>query len=88
MHCVDFVENALFKTFSDHHGFVELWLDERDSSRFISRRLVCSSSDSSCNSTDSSVVTVGYPLRFLALLCARSADLACTWYYYIIPCNQ
>ena len=29
---------------------------------------MCRSSDSSCNSTDSSLVTVGYQLRFLALL--------------------
>ena len=74
MYCVDFVENALFKSFGDIFRpprpsslLVEFSLDERDSSRFISRRLVCSSSDSSCNSTDSSLFTVGYQLRFLAL---------------------
>ena len=42
-------------------------------SRFISR-LVCSSSDSSCNSTDSSLVTVGCQLRFLAVLYRVTAD--------------
>ena len=58
--------------------FVELRIDESDSNRFI--RLLCRSSDSYYNSTDSLLVTVGYQLRFLALLCNRSADLACTWY--------
>ena len=62
----------------------ELSIDERDSDGFISRVIVCSSSDSS---TDSSQITVGYQLRFLALFCTRSADLACTWYYYLIACN-
>ena len=31
--------------------------------------------------TDSSLVKVGYQLRFLTLLC--TVDLACTWYYYV-----
>ena len=57
---------------------IELTIDESDSNRFII--LLCRSSDSSYNSTDSLLVTVGYQLRFLALLCTRSADLACTWY--------
>ena len=63
----------------------ELSIDERDSNCFVSRSLVCRSSDSSYNSTDSSLVTVGYQLHFLALLCA---DLACTWYYHAISCNR
>jgi hypothetical protein len=56
-------------------------------SGLFSRYKVCSFSDSCYNSTDS---LVGYlsTTRFLALLCTRSADLACTWYYYVIPCNQ
>ena len=45
------------------------------------------SSDSSCNLTNSSLITVGYQLRFLALLCTRPTDLACTWYYYVMLCN-
>ena len=55
---------------------VELLIDKSDSDGFISRLVVCSSSDSSYNMTDSSLISVGYQLRFLALLCA---DLACTW---------
>ena len=43
---------------------IELSVDESDSNCLISRRLVCRSSDSSYNLTDSSLVTVGYQLRF------------------------
>ena len=42
-------------------------MDKRDSNGFFSRRLVCRSSDSSYNSTDLSLVTVDYQLRFLPL---------------------
>ncbi len=63
MICVDFVENALFKS---HFGDIcllsslldELSIDERDSNHFIWRLIVCRSSDNSCNSTDSSLLTV------------------------------
>jgi hypothetical protein len=62
-----------------------------DSDHFVSRLVVCRCSDSSCNSIESSLLTVDYQLRFLALfsLCVlihrRSADLVC---YYAIACNQ
>ena len=92
---MDFVENACSKvlvTFADHHAWCsslldELLIDERDSDGFILRLVVCSTSDSSYNLTDSSLISVGYQLRFLASLYTRSADLACTWYYYVIACN-
>ena len=48
---------------------------------------MCRSSDSSYNLTNSSLITVGYQLRFLTLFCTRSADLARTWYYYVMLCN-
>ena len=55
--------------------------------------LVCRCNDSSYNSTDSTLIIVGYQLRFLPLaffVRTKSADLAYTWYteaYYIIACN-
>ena len=52
----------------------ELSIDERDSDGFISRRSVCRSRNSSYNSIDSSLVTVGYQLRYLALLYTRAAN--------------
>ena len=90
MHCVDFVENALFKS-SDKICWPLLpsllldkfSMDKRDSDGFFSRRLVCRRSDSSYNSTDSSLVTVEYQLCFLRLtffVCTKSADLAYMWY--------
>ena len=60
------LRSKVLATFADHHD--ELSIDERDSDGFISRLVVCSSSDSSWNLTDSSQITVGYQLRFLALL--------------------
>ena len=80
--------SKVLATFANHCCLLCFSIDERDGDRFISRTLVCRSSDSSYNSTDSSLVTVGYRLRFLALLGTRSADLACMWYYYVIPCNR
>ena len=75
LYCVDFVKNALFKNSGDTCSpplpsslLDELLMDKRDSDGFISRRIVCRTSDSSYNSTGSPVVTVGYQLRFLALL--------------------
>ena len=38
---------------------------------------MCSSSNSSYNLTDSSLITVGYQLYFFGFNCTRSADLAC-----------
>ena len=71
MNRVDFI-NALFKswvTFADQHLLlVELSFYERDGNNFISRGVVCRSSDGSYNSTDSSLVTVGYQLHFMILL--------------------
>ena len=74
MNCVDFVENASFKSSGDicwppwpSSLLDELSIDKRDSDGFISRLVVRSSSDSSYNLTDSSQITVGYQLRFLAL---------------------
>ena len=83
--CVDFVENGLFKSSGDicwpplpFSLLDELSINERDSDRFIKGLVVCRSSDSSCNSTDSSLLSVDYQLRFLAtfFVCTRSADLA------------
>ena len=63
-----FVENALLKSSGrpplPSSLLDELLVNERDSDCFISRRLVCRSSDTrtSYNLTDSSLVTVGYQL--------------------------
>ena len=43
------LRSKVLATFADHHGLDELSIDERDSDGFISRLVVCSSSDSSCN---------------------------------------
>ena len=59
----------------------QLTMDKRDSDGFFSRRLVCTckSSDSSYNSTDSSLITVDYQQRFLAcIVCNKTADQAYT----------
>ena len=80
--------SKVLATFADHHGLVRFLIDKRGSNGFISRVVVCSSSDSSYNLTDSSLISVGYQLSFLALLCTRSADLVCTWYYNIVACSQ
>ena len=55
MNCVDFVKNASFKSFgdinfADHHAWPsslldEISINERDRNGFISRLVVCSSSD-------------------------------------------
>ena len=82
MHCVDFVKNTSFKvlaTFADHHGLLHVlissrWINET-SDGFTSRIVVCSSSDSSYNLTDTSLISVGYQLHFLALLCTRDLIL-------------
>ena len=86
MYCVDFVENALFKSSGDicwspppSSPLDELSVNETDSDRFISRLVVCRSSDSSYNSTDSSLLTVDYQPRFLGLLSLCVLDLL-TWH--------
>ena len=72
MHCVDFVEDALFKSngnicWSPLPPFLDqLSMDKRNSNGFFSSRLVCRTSDSSCNSTDWSLVTVDYQPSFMA----------------------
>ena len=57
MHCVDFVENALFRSSGD---IAQLTMDIGDSDGFFSRILVCRSSDSSYNLTESSLITADY----------------------------
>jgi hypothetical protein len=97
MYCVDIVENALFKSAGDiswpslpSSPLDELSIDERDSDCFISRLVVCRSSDSPCHSTDSLLLTrlSTTLLGFTFFVCTRSADLACTCYYYAMVCNQ
>jgi hypothetical protein len=81
MYCVDLPENALFSSYgvicvqplpSKLPG--ELSMETMNISGLFSRYEVCSFSDSCYNS---SLVTVDYQLSFLAILCTRSADLAC-----------
>ena len=63
MHFVDFIENASFKSSGSiclppwpRFSFLgKLSINERDRDGFISRLIVCSSSDSSYNLTDSSL---------------------------------
>jgi hypothetical protein len=100
LHCLDFVEIPLLKSSGDNCGpplssslLDELSIDERDSDCFTWRLVVWTSSDSSCNRVDWLITahcTVDHQLRFLAShsLCTRSADLACTCYYYAITCNR
>jgi hypothetical protein len=82
MHCVDVIENALFKSSGNNCWphlpsllLDELSIDERDSDRLISSLVVCRSSNSSCNLTDSSLLTVDCELCFLALLSLCVLDL-------------
>ena len=77
MHCVTFIENALFKSSGDicwpplpSSLLDKLSMDKRDSDGFFSKRLVhvCRSSDRSYNLTDSSLVravATGQVLRYL-----------------------
>ena len=76
MYCVDFFENALFRSSGDICCapllcllLIELSMNKRDSDGFFSRRLVCTTSDSSYKSTDSSLVTLYYQLCFLPFVC-------------------
>ena len=76
------LRSKVLVTFADHHAWPsslldDLSIDERDSNGFISRLVMCSSSD---NLTDSSQITVGCWFLFCA-------DLACTWHYYQRACN-
>ena len=72
MHCVAFVENALFKTSGNicwpslpSSLLDELSMDKRGSNGFFSRWLVCRSSDRSYNPTSSSLVVANCQLHFL-----------------------
>ena len=67
MHCVDFAKNALFKSSGNIYWsplpsllFGQLSVDKWDSDGFFLSGLMCRTSDSSYNSTDSSLVTVDY----------------------------
>ena len=78
MHCVEFVENTLFKSSGNicwpplpSSLLDELSMDKIDSDGSFSRRLVCRSSDRSYNSTYLSLVIVNYQ----------------TTAYYVISCN-
>jgi hypothetical protein len=82
MYCMYFVENALFKSSGNicrsplpSSSLDELSIDEMDSDQFISRLAVYRPSDSSYDSTDSSLLTVDYQLRFLGLLSSCVLDL-------------
>ena len=72
--CVDFVENALFKSSgdmcADYHHLFRLLMSSQSMKRtaLISRLVVCRCSDSSYNSTDSSLLTIDYQACFLGLL--------------------
>ena len=73
MHCVDFAKNALFKSSGNIYWsplpsllFGQLSVDKWDSDGFFLSGLMCRTSDSSYNSTDSSLVTVDYQQSFVA----------------------
>ena len=80
MYCVDFVENALFKSYGEICWsplpsllLDELLMNKRDSNGFFSTRLARRPNDKIYNSTDSSLVTVHYQQCFLAcfLCCVK-----------------
>ena len=84
MPCVDFTENTLFNSSGDIYWsplpsslLGQLLMDKRDSDGFFSSRLVCRTSDSSYNSTDSSLVTIDYQQSFMAsdfFVCNKTAN--------------
>ena len=84
MYCVDFVENALFKSSGKicwsplpYSLLDELSTEKRDNDGFLSRRLACRTSNGSYNLIDSSLATVQ---SFLALCVAwKTVDQACAW---------
>ena len=95
MHCVDFVENALFKS----SGVIcwspppsslpgELSMDKRDSDGFFSTQKVCMVSHRSNNTTGSSRIVAHWQRSFLAVQTADTALYGtCTAGYYAIACN-
>ena len=71
-HFCGFCENALFHSSgdirTDHPSFLdELSIDKRDSDGVFARKLVCTCSGNSYNSTDSSPVIVDYQLGLCVL---------------------
>jgi hypothetical protein len=84
--------SKVLATFADHYCLLCLLMSSRSmkgtaSDHFISRLVVCRSSDSSCNSIDSSLLTVDYKLRFLALLSLCVLDLLIRHAHATIACN-
>ena len=85
MHCVDFIENALFRSYGDNCWplpsllFDRLSIDKTDSDGFFSRSLVCRSSNRSYNSTGWSLVIVNCQLSFLTW-----ATCTCNYSYYTV----
>ena len=78
VYCVDFVENALFKSSGEIYWsplpsslLYELLMEKTNSDGLFLRRLACRTSDGSYNSTDSSLATVDYQQSFLALCVAK-----------------
>ena len=98
MHCVAFVENALFKSSGDicwpplpSSLLDELSMDKIDSDSSFSRRVVCRSSDRSYYSIDSSLVIVNCQTMLLCLefsLCVLNLLIWHTCVYYVIVCTQ
>ena len=96
MHCVDFVENALFRSYGNICQsslpsllLDRLTMDQTDSCGFFSRRLVCRSSDRSYNSTDSSLNILNCQLSFLIsshvlILLTQHTMVCCN---YVRVCN-
>ena len=100
MHCVDFVENALFKSYGNicwpplpSSLLDRLSIDKMDSNGFFSRWLVCRTSDMSYNLTGWSLVTVNcqlclFGLSWLPVLyCTCDIHVHFVSYGYIIVCN-
>ena len=85
MYCVDFVENALFKSGDiclPPLPSLLLSADKRDSNGFFLRKPVCRTSDSFYNSTGSSLI-------MLLGLCTKTADQAYTCKIMMhIMCNH
>ena len=73
-------------------SLLELSMDKRNSDHFNSRRIACQSSNSSYNSTESSLHGHSRPSTtlhgFSFFACTRSDNLTRTWYYWVMVCNQ
>ena len=93
MHCVDFVENALFKSSDDVYwsplpSSLLDWLsmDKSDSDGFFSSRLVCRTSDRSYNSTDSSLAYSYNTIWHVLLMIKFNMHVFCWNTSIITPC--